>query len=480
MDVTRTHTFQDVFTSRTTFWQKSLDEARATLETRWNQDMNQVPKPSDARHRCLTERRARLAMLLQTDQARWEAEMALMGQGRGQRKTLTVGEVEDVKARVDAPRRVREDRRNKAWDDCQSASVATNLDVRCAELKKVETAHSQERTLEAKKPALERAERARCMEEKRCRERERQKIHAEVLQKQMAELKEREEEAKHLARECVLLMREQEHLEMETRQRKMDEKRRKQAELGPHQHASSPNPRHCLNKHVEVKLRQRAREVQQDLEQDKKLLEAMEKADEERSTVAKERCERSLAESRWLCQVLEQQIELEKEREARMVYIPREEAERELQRREEKWERERMARVRLMEQLLEDQVQQVHASLIANRAKWEESIKNREYLIAQLEAEREKEKQEGLKKTMEMERWKDQLAAQVEEKNERFVKENDKRREENDTHRLEEERAEVIAAKMEDIRLTDFNQVICNHIITTPAHNCTKRGPAVR
>ena len=61
---------------------------------------------------------------------------------------------------------------------------------------KLETAHSQERTLEAKKPALERAERARCMEEKRCRERERQKIHAEVLQKQMAELKEREEEVR--------------------------------------------------------------------------------------------------------------------------------------------------------------------------------------------------------------------------------------------------------------------------------------------
>ena len=68
----------------------------------------------------------------------------------------------------------------------------------------------------------------------------------------------------------------------------------------------------------------------------------------------------------------------------------------------------------------------------------------------------------------------------MEEKNERFVKENDKRREGNDMHRLEEERAEVIAAKMEDIRLTDFNQVICNHIITTPAHNCAKLGPAVR
>uniref|UniRef100_UPI00358F2E6C trichoplein keratin filament-binding protein-like n=1 Tax=Myxine glutinosa TaxID=7769 RepID=UPI00358F2E6C len=449
--------------------QKSLDEARATLQTRWSQDMKygQVTKPSDARQSRLMERRARLSLLLQTDQARWETEMALMGQGRGQRNTLTIGEAKDVKARVEALIRVREERRNKvakqmvkerwrrdipqlrqAWRDCHLASVAESWDGRCTELEKLETVRGQERTPEAETLALERAEKARCIEEERCRERERQKIHAEMLQKQMAELKEREEEAKHLEREHVMLMREQERLEVAIRQRKMDGKQREQAEPG-----------HRLRKQqVEVRLRQRAREVQQDLEQDKKLLEAMEEAEEERDTVSKERREKGLAESTWLCQVLEQQIDLEKEREARMVYILLEEAERELKRREEKWERERMARVRLMQQLLQDRAQQVQARLIANRAKRKESIKNREDLIGQLEADRQKDKQAGLKKTMEMGGWKDQLAAQVEEKSEHLVKEDDKQREGNETLRLEEERAKAITAKMEDIHLEDFNQ----------------------
>ncbi|KFO95835.1 Trichoplein keratin filament-binding protein, partial [Calypte anna] len=250
----------------------------------------------------------------------------------------------------------------------------------------------------ARREALERM---RQEEEKR---RVEEKKQAERLLQQMEELKLQETEARKLKKEQENLLKQQWELENLEEERKKMEEQRKKKELG-----------RFLKHQCDVQLQRRAQQIQQELEADRQiLLSLLEKEDEEQQRRCARR-ERAVADAAWMKSVIEEQLQLEKEREAQLQTIFKEEAKKVWEKREEEWEREKKARDRLMTEVLAGRQRQIQEKMELNRRAQEESIKYREELIRELEEakeqrRKEREQEEELKTARRQE-----LEAQVEQ-----------------------------------------------------------------
>ncbi|KAF1417619.1 Trichoplein keratin filament-binding protein, partial [Spheniscus humboldti] len=231
-------------------------------------------------------------------------------------------------------------------------------------------------------------ERMRQEEEKRQLEEEKQ---AETLLQQIEELKLQETEATKLKKEQENLLKQQWELENLEEERKQMEEHRKKSELG-----------RFLRHQCNAQLKRRAQQIQEELEMDRQILLALlEKGDEDQRRQSARR-ERAVADVAWMKHVIEEQLQLEKEREAELQTIFREEAKKMWEKREEEWEREKAARDRLMNEVLAGRQHQIQEKMELNRRAQEESIKYREQLIKELEeakelTRREKEQEEELK-----------------------------------------------------------------------------------
>ncbi|NXY15338.1 TCHP protein, partial [Atrichornis clamosus] len=223
-------------------------------------------------------------------------------------------------------------------------------------------------------------ERTRQEEEKRQLE---EKQQAETLLQQIEELKLQETKATKLKKEQENLLKQQWELENLEGERKQMEEHRRKKELG-----------RFLKHQCDVQLRRRAQQIQEELETDRQILSALlEKEDEDqRRQIA--RRERAVADVAWMKRVIEEQLQLEKEREAELEAIFREEAKKMWEKREEEWEREKVARDRLMNEVLAGRQRQIQEKMERNRRAQEESIKYREQLIKELEEARERSHRE--------------------------------------------------------------------------------------
>ncbi|NWR60302.1 TCHP protein, partial [Bucorvus abyssinicus] len=230
--------------------------------------------------------------------------------------------------------------------------------------------------------------RMRQEEEKRQLEEKKQ---AEMLLQQMEELKLQEAEAAKLKKEQENLLKQQWELESLEEERKQMEEHRKKKELG-----------RFLRHQCNAQLTRRAQQIQEELEMDRQILSALlEKEDEEQRRRSARR-ERAVADVAWMKRVIEDQLQLEKEREAELQTFFREEAKKVWEKREEEWEREKAARDRLMNEVLTGRQRQIQEKMELNRRAQEESIKYREQLIKELEEAKElsrraKEQEEELK-----------------------------------------------------------------------------------
>ncbi|KFP35784.1 Trichoplein keratin filament-binding protein, partial [Chlamydotis macqueenii] len=236
-------------------------------------------------------------------------------------------------------------------------------------------------------------------EEKRRLEEKKQ---AEMLLQQIAELKLQETEATKLKKEQENLLKQQWELENLEEERRQMEEHRKKKELG------------CFLRHqCNAQLKRRAQQIQEELETDRQILLALlEKEDEDQRRQSARR-ERAVADVAWMKRVIEEQLQLEKEREAELQTIFREEAKKVWEKREEEWEREKKARDRLMNEVLAGRQRQIQEKMELNRRAQAESIKYREQLIKELEeakelTRREKEQEKELKRARRQE-----LEAQV-------------------------------------------------------------------
>ncbi|KYO39770.1 trichoplein keratin filament-binding protein [Alligator mississippiensis] len=279
----------------------------------------------------------------------------------------------------------------------------------------------------ARREALERMKRE---EEKRRLE---EKQRAEMLLQQMEELKLQEMEATKLKKEQENLLKQKWELEELEEERKQMEACRKKLELG-----------RFLRHQYNAKLKQRAQQIQEELEMDRQILLALLEKEDEDQRLQSARRERAIADAAWMKRVIEEQLQLEREREAHLQTIFREEAKQVWERREEEWEKERKARDRLMNEVLAGRQHQIQEKMELNRRAQEESVKQREELIRELEeakelTRREREEEKELKTAR-----KQELEAQLTERRLQEQEELERQRAEEEEERLAEQRHEEL------------------------------------
>uniref|UniRef100_G1QAE8 Trichoplein keratin filament-binding protein n=1 Tax=Myotis lucifugus TaxID=59463 RepID=G1QAE8_MYOLU len=216
---------------------------------------------------------------------------------------------------------------------------------------------------------------------------------------------ESEREATKLKKERENLLKQRWELERLAEERKQMAALRQKAELG-----------RFLRHQYNVQLNRRAQQIQEELEADKRILQALLEEEEEAQREHSARREQARADVAWMQQVLEEQLQREREQEAELQMLLREEAKEMWEKREAEWARERSARDRLMAEVLTGRQQQIQEKIEQNRRAQEESLRHREQLIQNLEearesARREKEESEELKSAR-----KQELEAQVAER----------------------------------------------------------------
>uniref|UniRef100_A0A673Z8V7 Trichoplein keratin filament-binding protein n=1 Tax=Salmo trutta TaxID=8032 RepID=A0A673Z8V7_SALTR len=373
----------------------------------------------------LEQRRERLRILLQKERDQLEAELRDVVPDRSTLTRQLVDKTEDLRSG-------REERRKKLAEELLKEHWKRNN----PELRKHdEAAQEEKRRFEneyetSRREALERMKQAE--ERRRGEDRER----AKELRKQMEELKLREEEARCLKKEQEALLSQRWEVE------KLEEERRKVEEC----HKKSEMGR-FLTRQYRTQLKRRAQQVQEELEADRKILAVLLEGEQEDQRLESVRRERAVADAAWMKHVIEEQLQLEREREAEFDVLYREEAQRVWEKREAEWEKERRARERLMQEVLAGRQLQLDVKMQENRQAQEESLRRREELIEELELERqtrrqEREEDEG-HRTARMQ----EINAQVEQRR-REQWEEQRRREQ-----MEEVEREALRLQEEELRL---------------------------
>ncbi|XP_041756402.1 trichoplein keratin filament-binding protein [Coregonus clupeaformis] len=402
----------------------------------------------------LEQRRERLRTLLQEERDQLEAELRDVVPDRSTLTRQLVDKTEDLRsAREERRKKLAEELLKEHWkknnpelrkveSTLHKDHVVSQWQTQTLEKKQHEEAAEEEKRRfeneyeRSRREALGRMKQAE--ERRRAEDRER----AEELRKQMEELKLREEEARHLKKEQEALLSQRWEVE------KLEEERRKVEEC----HKKSEMGR-FLTRQYRAQLKRRAQQVQEELEADRRILAALLEGEQEDQRLESVRRERAVADAAWMKHVIEEQLQLEREREAEFDVLYREEAQRVWEKREAEWEKERRARERLMQEVLAGRQQQLEVKMQENLQAQEESLRRREELIEELELERqtrrqEREEDEG-HRTARMQ----EINAQVEQRR-REQWEEQRRREQ-----MEEEEREALRLQEEELRLETHRMV---------------------
>ncbi|NWR86357.1 TCHP protein, partial [Furnarius figulus] len=226
----------------------------------------------------------------------------------------------------------------------------------------------------------EELERMRQEEEKHQLEKRNQ---MEMLLQQIEELKLQETETKKLKKEKENLLKQQWELENLEEERKQMEEHRRKKDFG-----------RFLRHQCGAQLKRRAQQIQEELEIDRQILSALLEREDEDQLWRSVHQEQAVADVAWMKRVIEEQLQLEKEREAELETLFTEEAKKVWEKMEEQWEREKKARDRLMNEVFAGRQRQIQEKMRLNRRAQEETMKYREQLIRELEEAKEWSRQE--------------------------------------------------------------------------------------
>ncbi|XP_070760888.1 trichoplein keratin filament-binding protein [Enoplosus armatus] len=432
--------------------QSVLSQRQAVWSSRhsYQQSMSAYHKQrqKEEKKASLEQRRNRLRAMLQEEQDRLEAELRELVPDRSTLASQLVQKTDELRtAREERKKKLAQELLREHWKknnpelrEVESAlhkdHVVSQWQEQISERKQQEVAEQQEKRRfeneyeRTRKEALERMKQAE--EKKNIEERRR----AEELCKQMEELKLREEEATRLKKEQEALLVKQWELEKIEEERREVEERRKKSEMG-----------HFLIRQYRAQLKRRAQQVQEELEADRKILAALLEGQQEDRRMETARRERAIADAAWMKHVIEEQLQLEREREAEFDILHREEAQRVWEKREAQWEKERKARERLMQEVLAGRQQQLELKVQKNRDAQEESLRRREELIQELELEREMRRQETVQEEGHRTARMREINAQVEQKHQEQWEEQCRIEQE------EEEDREALQIQEDELRL---------------------------
>ncbi|KAM9392708.1 trichoplein keratin filament-binding protein isoform 2-T2 [Pholidichthys leucotaenia] len=436
-------------------WYFTEQNVRTNKQAQWS-SRGSYQKSMSAYHRQrleeekkanLEQRRNRLRAMLQEEQERLEAELHEVVSDSTLASRLVQQSEELRTAREERRKKLAQELLREHWKrnnpnlrELESAlhndHVVTQWQEQISEKKQKDVAEQEEKRRfekEYERTRREALERIKQAEEKRKAEEHKR---AEELRKQMEELKLREEEAARLKQEQEVLLIQQWELEKIEEERRKVEERRKKSELG-----------HFLIRQYRAQLRRRAQQVQEELEADRKILAALLEGEQEDRKLETVQRERAVADAAWMKHVIEEQLQLEQEREAEFDILHREEAQHVWEKREAQWEKEKKARERLMHEVLAGRQKQLQLKMQKNREAQEESLRRQEELIQELELERERRRQEKLQKEGRKTAQMQEINAQVEQQYQEQMEEQGR------MEQQEKEEREALQIQEEELRL---------------------------
>uniref|UniRef100_A0A7N4NUW1 Trichoplein keratin filament binding n=1 Tax=Sarcophilus harrisii TaxID=9305 RepID=A0A7N4NUW1_SARHA len=179
-------------------------------------------------------------------------------------------------------------------------------------------------------------------------------------------------------------------------------------------------------------------------EADKRILLALLEKEDEHQRQDSARREQAAADAAWMKQVIEDQLEVERVREAELQLLYREEAKQMWEKREAEWEKERQARDRLMKEVLTERQHQLQEKIELNRRAQEEALKYREQLIRGLEEAREETRRARAEEAELKTSRKQELEAQIAERHLQDREEYVKQRKEEEETRLADQLSEEL------------------------------------
>nr|XP_015828124.2 trichoplein keratin filament-binding protein isoform X1 [Nothobranchius furzeri]XP_015828125.2 trichoplein keratin filament-binding protein isoform X1 [Nothobranchius furzeri] len=420
----------------------------------------------------LWRHRGKLRTMLQEERDQLEAELRQLVPDKTTRMNQMVQKAEELhSAREETRKKIAQELLREHWKrnnaELRQAESALHKDhvvsrwqEQVSEKKQKEVTEREEKRRFENEHERTRKEAQERMKQAEERQKEEERRRAEALRQQMEELKMREEETSRLKKEQQVLMMQQVELDKIEEERKKIEDRRKKAEMGS-----------FLIRQYKAQLRRKAQQVQEELEVDRKIMAALLEGEEEDQRLKAARRERAVADAAWMKSVLEEQLKLEREREAEFETVHREDAQRVWEKREAQWEKEKKARERLMHEVLVERQRQLEEKMQRNREAQESSLKRREELIQELEKERElrrleKEQHEGRKTTRMQE-----LDAQVEQRHQEEMEEQRRREreqeEDREALRIQEEQLRL---EMQKMAVKGYQEKIHNKPLSVPGH----------
>lgn len=340
---------------------------------------------ADRKQEKLALRRKQLAELLSQENMMYQAELRT--------KRSHPGMVSDIKSKVEYLREQKEIQRKKIAEEKLKLHMRENA----PELRNIHSAQLQEEVHKgwetqrsargeereaAQKQKLEdlmESERAAIryeLEKQQTQEHRKQEAvqQSRELREQMEKLQLREQESSLLqAQEEEVILQQDELARAEKERADMDEKRER-IQFG-----------RLLKAQALAALRRRSHQIQEELELDLKILKSLSAKEVEQAEVQTSRREKAKADAAWMKGVVEEQLQLERAREAELDTMYREEAARQWEKRETQWQREAEARQRLMKDVLDGRVQQLTRRQVQIRQDQEESIRAREVLLRDME-----------------------------------------------------------------------------------------------
>lgn len=407
----------------------------------------------------LKQRRAQLAAMLHDENLRYETELKELS------PRTTRDLLEDMRERVEGLQSAREEKRRQLADEkLLEHWYQNNPEIREVESKlqkdhvvsswkgqiedqqqRLDTARTEaeeyNRIMEEQRKASEEAEKA--AETKRLQQ---QKDLQSILQRQMQELQQKEREAAMLKeKQDKIMMERQQLVEIEENRRRLEANRRKQ-DFG----------RVLLRQH-KFQMQRRARKVREELEEDHKLLELLAVKDSELDEIQAIKKGKAIADAQWMKEVIEEQLKLEKAREAEVELLFEEEAARVWDKREHEWEKEKRAREKLMAEVLATRKEQMDRKLQELRKEQEESVQLREELLKDMElanqlSQREQKKiqQARLARKLELE---EQLSARQQEA---LIAQEEEQRAQETARRDAEEYEDILRKQTERLQIQGY------------------------
>ncbi|ESO89587.1 hypothetical protein LOTGIDRAFT_204314 [Lottia gigantea] len=205
-----------------------------------------------------------------------------------------------------------------------------------------------------------------------------------ILQKQMAALQYQKDEAKRLKEEEAQLLKEQALLRKLEDRRAFEDKLRRQRET-----------RDMLDKCLKIKMKKKAKEEQEQMAFDLKMLEELlEESRNEAMEQMQRKKELRLEDQRYRT-YLQQLMEEEQRKERKLDALCNEEVEKSWQKRLEGWRQERLARKRLLDDVMAGRAEQIRDRLVENEKNQLDAQRERAELMKVIEKNKQLDREEA-------------------------------------------------------------------------------------